>query len=136
MIGIPPDVQRHIHHCIDHEHTKSNNAPPRGQVLTYLKDLFDDTDIDHDIHWLQIDNDISNSGSKSEDESKEEELKIAPTPKRKKKVAFVEKEKPSEKLIPATLPNPIDNHIDQISKQLEELVLSYAEANWACSMPP
>ncbi|KAG6823819.1 hypothetical protein H0H87_000263, partial [Tephrocybe sp. NHM501043] len=134
--GIPPDVWRCICHHIDHEHTKSNNTPPQGQVLTYLKDLFDDTDINRDIHRLWIDNNISDSGSKSEDKSEEEEPKVALMPKKKKKVAFAEKEKPLEKLIPATLPTPVDNHIDQISKQLEELVLSYAEANQACGMPP
>ncbi|KAG6804908.1 hypothetical protein H0H87_012269, partial [Tephrocybe sp. NHM501043] len=92
-------------------------------------DLFDDTDIDHDIHQLWIDNNVSNSRCKSEDESKEEELKVVLMPKKKMKVAFAEKEKLSEKLIPATLPTPVDNCIDQISKQLKELVLSYAEAN-------
>ncbi|KAG6826562.1 hypothetical protein H0H87_006972, partial [Tephrocybe sp. NHM501043] len=51
--------------------------------------------------------------------------------KKKKKVAFAEKEKLSEKLIPATLPTRVDNGIDQISKQLRELVLSYAKANQA-----
>ncbi|KAG6843871.1 hypothetical protein H0H87_012157 [Tephrocybe sp. NHM501043] len=129
-------VQKCICHCINHKHIKSNNAPPRGQVLTYLKDLFDDMDINRDIHRLQIDNNISDSGSESEDKSKEEEPKVALMPKKKKKVAFAEKEKPSEKLIPTTLPTPVDNHIDQISKQPKELVLSYAEANWACGMPP
>ncbi|KAG6815541.1 hypothetical protein H0H87_000789 [Tephrocybe sp. NHM501043] len=72
-----------------------------------------------------IDSD-SNTGS---DEG--EEASLPPPPKKKKQVTFADHEKPTEKILPASLPTPLDDRIDQMSKQLKELVLSYAKANWA-----
>ncbi|KAG6855440.1 hypothetical protein H0H87_002833 [Tephrocybe sp. NHM501043] len=135
MIGIPVDIHWHIRHCIEHAHTKLNNAPPHERVYSYLKDLFDDTDIDRDIHRLQtrdeLDSDLSlNEGSNDKTPA------LPPTPKKKKKVTFFEKDKPSEKIIPASLPTPVDDCIDQLSRQLKELVLSYAESNHVQGLPP
>ncbi|KAG6839385.1 hypothetical protein H0H87_000935, partial [Tephrocybe sp. NHM501043] len=126
--GIPVDVRRRIRHRIEHAHTKSNNAPPRERVYSYLKDLFDDTDIDRDIHRLQTRDELD-SDSSSNEGSDDETPVPPPTPKKKKKVTFFEKDKPSEKIIPASPPTPVDDRIDQLSRQLEELVLSYAESN-------
>ncbi|KAG6843078.1 hypothetical protein H0H87_008081, partial [Tephrocybe sp. NHM501043] len=117
---------------IDQAHTKSNNAPPRTAVLEYLKDLFDDTDIDQDDVWEPSD---INSTDLEEDNLDLKEQAPPPLLK-KKKVTFMETERPSEKLVPASPPMPIDNCIDQISKQLGKLVLSYAEMNRSKGLPP
>ncbi|KAG6825405.1 hypothetical protein H0H87_008486, partial [Tephrocybe sp. NHM501043] len=130
--GIPAAVCQHIWHQIDQAHTKSNNAPPRTAVLEYLKDLFDDTDIDQDDVWEPSD---INSTDLEEDNLDLKEQAPPPLLK-KKKVTFMETERPSEKLVPASPPMPIDNCIDQISKQLGKLVLSYAEMNRSKGLPP
>ncbi|KAG6827818.1 hypothetical protein H0H87_003564, partial [Tephrocybe sp. NHM501043] len=76
------------------------------------------------------------SDSSSDGESKDEELAPPPTPKKKKKVTFSDRDRPTEKIVPASPPTPIDDRIDQMSKQLEDLVLSYAELNHAYGLPP
>ncbi|KAG6855420.1 hypothetical protein H0H87_003112, partial [Tephrocybe sp. NHM501043] len=76
------------------------------------------------------------SDSSSDNESNDEEPAPPPTLKKKKKVTFADRDRPTEKIIPASPPTPIDDHINQMSKQLEDLVLSYAKSNHAHGLPP
>ncbi|KAG6814932.1 hypothetical protein H0H87_006531 [Tephrocybe sp. NHM501043] len=91
-------------------------------------------DINRDIQTVEVQSNSSDSNSDTKSEA-DEELQSSPLAKKKKKVMFTDKEKPSEKIIPVSPPTPQEECIEQLSKQLEELVLSFAESRCASGLP-